>query len=84
MAKDDLAVFKSVLNEAARGDLAARVDLSKIGEENRILGESINSTIGSMKEREEELESSKAFLDSTLESLPIGLIIYRADDPDKK
>ena len=64
MAKNELSIFESVLNEAERGDLAAKVDLSEIGEEYRTLGEQINSTIESMKERENEIREKVDYLDN--------------------
>ena len=64
MAKNELSIFESVLNEAERGDLAAKVDLSEIGEEYRTLGEQINSTIESMKARENEIREKVDYLDN--------------------
>jgi hypothetical protein len=53
-----ISSFGSVLSAASAGDLTTKIDLSKISEGYRSIGEDINSMIEATKERGEELNQA--------------------------
>ncbi|VUT25751.1 MAG: Sensory rhodopsin I transducer [Candidatus Methanolliviera sp. GoM_oil] len=79
MAKDDLSTLIAVLGDAAGGDITARVDLSEIGEEYSVLGESINSMIDCTKKREEELKNSRETSSKLIGENPVPMTIVDED-----
>jgi PAS domain S-box-containing protein len=81
---ETVSAFGEVLCKASNGDLSARVELNVIGEKYNPIGKNINSMIEGMSTYLQNIENSRAFFDSTLESIPVGLVLYKADDPDKK
>jgi PAS domain S-box-containing protein len=64
--KNAILTFGSVLSSAASGDLKAKVDLSKIAEEYKPIGEDINSMISARKHETDRLKQREGEMDEAL------------------
>jgi hypothetical protein len=64
--KNAISSFGSVLSSAASGDLKAKVDLSKIAEEYKPIGEDINSMISARKHETDRLKQRGGEMDEAL------------------
>jgi len=85
--KSAISSFGSVLSSAASGNLKAKVDLSKISEEYKPIGEDINSMISAieediseLKKREREVREARLYAEAIIANISDPLWVVDKED----
>ena len=85
--KSAISSFGSVLSSAASGNLKAKVDLSKIAEEYKPIGEDINSmisaieeSISELKKREREVREARLYAEAIIANISDPLWVVDKED----
>ena len=79
--KRNLVLLRDGIDRVAQeGELSARVDMDSLGDDYKRMGENANRIFDVLESKVKELGGAQ----SIIENIPVGIVTYKADDPERK